>query len=230
MIDIIVPVLDRPKNVATLMDSLEKTEGFTQVQAWFVCEFEYLDEQQAVTDAGAQLIITDKHTFAEKVNLAYTVTGAPWLLLAGDDVRFHPGWFNEVLRVAAATGAKVVSTNDLSNPFVMAGHDAIHPVINREYVDDLGSSWDGPGVVCHEGYQHHGPDTEIVDVAISRGVFAPAVNAVIEHYHPDADKADWDVGYTLAEENHTQDTELFFARRSHFLPGGRDLSKILREN
>lgn len=227
-LDVIVPVLHRPQNVGVFMDSLKVTTG-DDVHAWFVCEPDDLEEQGCAIHHGANVLIhSDAHTFAEKCNLGYRCTGAPWMLLVGDDVVFHPGWLEEVRRVVEKTGASVISTNDLCNPLVMAGTDACHPVVKRSYVDELGASWDGPGVLMHEGYRHHGPDTEVVDVAIHRGAFAPAVKAIVEHLNPRAGKARRDAIYDLATAHWSADAALFHERRAQYLPGGRrDTSRIL---
>jgi hypothetical protein len=227
MIDVIVPVLHRPQNIPTFMESL--TDSAPEAQAWFICEVEDQEEQDTALTHGAKVLVHPAaHTFAQKCNLGYRSTSAPWMLLVGDDVLFHDGWLEEVLRVAAKTGANVVSTNDLLTDDVVLGEGACHPVIRRCYVDELGASWDGPGILMHEGYRHHGPDTEVADVAIHRRTFAPALGAVIEHLNPRAGKAQNDAIYDLATEHWPQDEALFYERRAQFLPGGRDLSLILK--
>ena len=226
LIDVLVPVLHRPQSIPRFMRSLQVTAPLAT--AWFICEDGDVEEQVVAGQYGAQVLSDPNvHTFAQKVNFGYRNTAAPWMLLVGDDVIFRPNWLEEAMRVAELTWAQVISTNDLHNTFVMRGEDAVHPIISRHYVDQFGASWDGPGVVAHEGYKHHGPDTEIVDVAISRQVFAPSLKSIVEHLHPDNGKAPMDRGYQVAATAQPKDRELFFARRAQFLPEGRDLSKIL---
>jgi hypothetical protein len=109
---------------------------------------------------------------------------APWIFITGDDVRFHPGWLDHAQHIAALTGAHVVGTNDWGNPRVMAGEHGTHLLIRRSYIEEQGASWDGPGVVCHEGYRHNYVDDEIVTVAKQRGVWVSAPGSVVEHFHP----------------------------------------------
>jgi GT2 family glycosyltransferase len=217
-VDVIVPVLHRPQNVRPLMESLRASTGLAT--AWFVGEEDDNEEHVEVVANGGQWISgPNAHTFAEKVNLAYrrlamqgNPMGAPWVLLVGDDVRFRPGWLDHAQDVARRYDAKVVGTNDLANPRVVRGEHATHPLISRAYIDEHGASWDGPGVVCHDGYHHWHVDDEIVVAAKQRGVFQAAMGSQVEHLHPIAGKAEMDDVYRLGEKHAAADQELF-ARR-----------------
>jgi hypothetical protein len=156
-----------------------------------------VETQSAWIEAKANVLWSLATTFPEKVNYAYRLTDEPWLFLTGDDVVFHAGWAEELLRVASVTGAQVVGSNDLANPRAEEGSHSPHMLISRQYVADQGASWDGPGIVCHEGYRHMFVDDEIVTVAKQRGVFAFARAAVVEHLHPVAEKAEVDGTYRL---------------------------------
>jgi hypothetical protein len=50
-------------------------------------------------------------------------------------------------------------------------------------VAGVGASWDGPGIVCHEGYRHWFVDDEITVAAQLRGVFQAALGSHVEHLH-----------------------------------------------
>jgi glycosyltransferase involved in cell wall biosynthesis len=208
-VDVLIPVLHRPDNVKVLVDSLNATTEFAT--AWFICDPDDVGEIQAVKQSGANVIL-HAGSFGEKVNAAYPLTSAPWLLLVGDDVRFLPGWLGHALDIARLFDAQVVGTNDLSNPRVLSGDHATHPLIARSYVDQLGSSWDGPGVVCHEGYRHSFVDDEIVTVAKQRGTFHVALRSHVEHLHPLVGKAKDDNIYRFGEAYSEQDRQLFCAR------------------
>lgn len=229
-VDVIVPVLSRPQNVRPFMESLRASTGLAQ--AWFVCDEGDRVELDAVLDADAGVIIYPRDpsgvpgTFAEKVNLAYSFLGdpqrrpvkapRPWVLLVGDDVRFRPGWLDHAQDVARRYGAHVVGTNDLCNPRVVRGEHATHSLIRRSYVDELGASWDGPGVVCHEGYRHWFVDDEIVTVARQRGVFQSALASQVEHLHPMNGGAPDDDIYRLGSSYAERDRQLWERRlRAH---------------
>jgi hypothetical protein len=157
-------------------------------------------------------------TFAQKVNIGYRKTGEPWLFLVGDDVRFRAGWLDQAQHVAKSTGASVVGTNDLGSPRVIAGEHATHVLISREYIDEQGASWDGPGVVAHEGYRHWFVDDEIVTAAVQRGVWAMAGESIVEHLHPLYGKADVDEVYVLGQSHAGQDRETFKQRLAEHAP------------
>jgi hypothetical protein len=176
-----------------------------------VCEPDDLLEWAEVEKHGGRRLV-HPGTFAEKVNFAYTQTSAPWLLLVGDDVVFRTGWLDQAQHVANKTGGNVIGTNDLGNARVMAGEHATHMMIRRSYVDEQGASWDGPGVVCHEGYSHWFVDDELVTAAKQRGTFHPALGSIVEHMHPLWGKAEPDDVYVKGQENAQADKATFNKR------------------
>lgn len=208
-VDVIVPVLHRPQNVKPFMESLKASTGLAS--AWFVCEPDDVLEQAEVLKHGGN-VLTKSGTFAEKVNHAFGLVGAPWLLLVGDDVVFRAGWLDHALDIARRYQADVVATNDMANPRVMRGEHATHPLIRRSYVVDRGASWDGPGVVCHEGYSHWYVDDEISAVARQRQVFQAALASQVEHLHPMVGKAQDDDIYALGRQGADKDRATFLRR------------------
>jgi GT2 family glycosyltransferase len=210
---VIVPVLGRPGNAAPFMESLDAS-GADLAQVYAVADDGDDETALAWIGAGATLIPwlgAVPGTFAQKVNLGYRKTDEPWLLLAGDDVRFHPGWLDQA-QAAARDGADVVGTNDLHNPRALAGEWSPHPMIRRAYVDETGGSWDGPGTVAHEGYGHWFVDDEIVTAARQRGAWAMAAHAKIEHLHPIWGLAEEDETYRLGQSHIEADKKLFESR------------------
>lgn len=211
---VVVPVLNRPQNAAPFMTSLRASSGL--VECYAVVEEADTVTADAWREAGASLIVTNAHTFAEKINVGYQNTEEPWIFITGDDVRFHPGWLDHAQHVAKSTAAKVVGTNDLGNKAVMDGYHATHMLISRDYIDETGASWDGPGVVCHEGYRHWYVDNEIVEAAKQRRAFAPALASVVEHMHPLWGKADSDDVYNLGQATQARDKVTYLKRsRKH---------------
>lgn len=217
---VIVPVLGRPQHAEPFMRSLHASTGLAT--AYAVCERAEPEVAAAWAHAGATVLWDDAelvdgqgaraHTFAEKANLAYRQTAEPWLFVCGSDVTFHPGWLSHAQHVADVLQASVVGTNDLANARVMAGEHATHLLIRRSYVDDVGSSWDGPKVLAHEGYRHNFVDDEIVTAAKQRGVWQAALGAVVEHHHPVFGKAPDDEVYQLGQSSWETDRDLFRAR------------------
>lgn len=206
---VIVPVLHRPQNAAPFMASLRAATGLATVYA--VCDPDDTDTAAAWKQAGAQVITsTDGSGFAVKVNQAYRETVQPWIFICGDDVTFRRGWLDHAQWIGAR--AHVVGTNDLANPRVMAGIHATHMLIRRSYIDEVGASWDGPGVVCHP-YGHWYVDDELVTAAKQRGVWSMALGAIVEHHHPIFDPSvPEDDTYRKGQATADQDRRIFKKR------------------
>jgi hypothetical protein len=208
---VIVPTLGRPGNAAPFMESL-RASGAGLANVYAVADPG--EDEKAWLDAGAMVILWDgppPGTYAQRVNRASGVIKEPWLLLAGDDVKFHPGWLEQA-QAAARDGADVVGTNDLHNPRVTAGDHATHMMIRRAYIDEVGASWDGPGVVVHEGYGHWFTDDEIVTAAKQRGAWAMAIHSKVEHLHPLWGLAEDDETYRLGQSHIEADKALYAER------------------
>lgn len=211
---VLVPVLGRPQNAKPFMQSIGDAGALDLVNVYAIADAEDQDTIREWLDAGAHVIkrVGDSPgTFAEKVNDGYRATSEPWLFLVGDDVRFHPGWLDHAQH-ASRDGAHVIGTNDLHNPRVIAGEHGTHLLIRRVYVDERGASWDGPKVVCHEGYGHWWVDQEIVDVAHQRGVWVSAKHSKVEHLHPLWGLAEDDDTYRLGRSRIEADKDTYEAR------------------
>jgi hypothetical protein len=218
-----VPVLGRPHRVEPLLESLAAATSVPYV-AVFVCSPGDDEELAAVRAAAApavSLLVADRPAgpgdFAFKTNLAYRWTEEPWLFTGADDLRFHPGWAEEALRVAAETGARVVGTNDLGNPTVMSGRHATHSLVARSYADGLGTL-DGPGAVLCEQYDHQYVDTELVVTAQTRGEWAFADRSHVEHLHPFWGKGRMDATYERGLAGGRADRALFMSRSRRLRP------------
>ena len=201
---VIVPVMQRPQNAAPFMKSLRATTGLATVYA--VCDDDDVQTENAWRMAGATVISAQRgHTFAQKANWGYEVTDKPWLFLCGDDVHFHPAWYDQALHVAKTEDVSVVGTDDLGNLEVRRGNHATHPLIRRSYVDEQGASWDGPKVLASEEYRHWYVDNEWTTVAKQRGQFGFALGSVVEHLHPLWGKSQMDETYKKGQFHRDRD-------------------------
>ena len=122
--------------------------------------------------------------YLRRVKLAAELTDEPWVFQAADDVRFEPGWDEALIRCAEQTGALVIGTQDGGNPTVKAGRHSTHTLIARSYIEDPGASMDGPGTAFSTAYGHQWCDTELVELAKHRGVWAFCHEARVTHLHP----------------------------------------------
>jgi glycosyltransferase involved in cell wall biosynthesis len=189
---VLVPVVGRPHNAAPFMESFYASGAQSQgAVVYAICEHDDPESQRAWEAAGAKVLA--KHfwrTFAEKINFGYKITKQDWIYMVGDDVRFHPGWLEAALSIPG--GPKVVGTRDAEAP--EPNGKAGHLLIERDYIDRYGASWDGPGVVCHT-YSHYYVDDEILSAAYRRGVYAYCSDSFVEHLHPNNGKAPQDAIY-----------------------------------
>lgn len=194
-IAVIIPVLGRPQNAAPVAASLAAatTVPYRLVFAYTETDWDQVDACRDVmlasrdrlvvlyTVPGREFVRAD---FAQKVNGAYRITDEPWIFQAADDVTFEPGWDVALLECAERTGALVIGTQDGGNPSVKAGKHSTHTLIARSYCDDPGASMDGPGTVFSTAYGHQYCDTELVELAKARGVWAFCDEARVTHHHP----------------------------------------------
>lgn len=214
---VIVPAMNRPQNVKPFMDSFEAAMTHN-ARVYWVCDSHHIEQLNELEKFDCEVIMNSsgRKNFASKANVGYRTTEESWILLVGDDVIFHERWLNEALTVARK-GFSLVSTNDLGNHNVRNGELAIHPLIRRQWVDESGASWDGPGYIAHEGYVHNCVDREWTAVAKMQNEFAFAPKSIIEHMHPNFKKAKRDEIYEIGKRAAGKDDKLFRERKRRFL-------------
>lgn len=229
-ITIVVPVLGRPQNAEPFVASLHDSKAADVVhevivvtsksdeETWDAWSVAGLPRSYGVEEIAMLVVPDEQGSFACKVNRAAEVVASPWMFLVGDDVRFHEYWAQIALAATYGTDVCVVGTNDLGTPAVRSGEHATHMLIRTDYVREQGASWDGPGVVAHEGYHHWFVDNEIVTVAKLRGVWTAASGSVVEHMHPYFGRGQMDDTYRLGEAEAQQDGERWLERVRRYAP------------
>lgn len=221
---VIVPVLGRPERVGPLIESYERA-ATVRTQLLFV--FSPGDDEEAETIKAARATGIEARwapgpgDYARKINWATRWSGRTWpesryVFAGADDLCFCDGWDRAALDVAEATGAGMIGTDDLWNPLVRRGKHSTHSLFRRSYVAEEGASWDGPGTVYSEAYDHQYIDTEAVAVAMGRGTWAFAAGSRVEHLHPFAGKAPHDATYEKALRASAADRDLFIERQAKF--------------
>lgn len=209
---ILVPMLGRAHRVAPLLASI--AEATPDAYVLFLLSPDDTAVRREVTRHHRQFLTVARRPtgdYARKINAGYRATSHPYLFTAADDLKFHPGWFESA--VAAMTdGVGVVGTNDLGSPRVMAGEHSTHSLVARWYAD-LGTI-DEPGKIYHEGYVHEYVDDELVGTAKRRGMWAFAVDAHVEHLHPDWGKAPGDRMYANQRARMRASRATYLKRRS----------------
>jgi hypothetical protein len=212
LVAVVVPVLRRPHRVAPLVQSFRATTDPSEARLYFVAQASDMAEIDAIRSAGLEPIIVGDvdQSWARKINRGYERTTEPWILLAADDLRFHPRWLDEV-RAMLLTFQGVIGTNDLGSPDTANGNRSTHPFVNRAYAAICGTA-DERNKICHEGYHHNFPDTELVMTAKARGMFRHSPRCCLEHLHPLWGKAPHDEIYKLGMSRWYEDQALFYRR------------------
>lgn len=176
-------------------------------------------ELTALSDAGADWIVPSAHRntgdYARKINAGMRASIEPLIFTGADDLVFRPGWFEAAVALIGA-GVGVVGTNDLGNPDVVAGRHATHSLVDRQYAEVFGT-YDCPGRIYHEGYDHNFCDVEFVQTAMRRHAWAFAPDSVVEHVHPSWKKADTDPTYELGRAQWTADARTWRNRKRRLL-------------
>ena len=224
---VLVPVLNRPANVAPLVESfLAGCPDDAQLH-FIVSDGDKAEWDAADRETRGYLRMKvysspSANTWPEKINLAVNyLYRADWFLCAADDITFTPGWWEATAELRADPHICVIGTHDSAdgtgNPRVAGWTHTCHPLIRASYIRDFGT-WDEPGKAVHDAYSHWFVDDELVNTAKMRRAWAFCPEAVLEHLHPYWGKGQWDETYTLGESNAEADKQLWFKRSAQFGP------------
>lgn len=228
MIDILIPVLDRPDRAAKVAQSAYDAATVHNVIT-FICSPEDQDQIEACMDVpfADTIIVTwqpEGGDYAKKINYAASVSRADHVFTGADDLAFEHGWDQAALDKIGPLG--VCGTNDLGNQLVKQGRHSTHSLVSMEYVNTVGATYlDGPGVVLHEGYDHQWIDNELVHAAVQRRQWAFSYSPAVEHRHPfwpdehGHPKARMDATYEKAMRAGRVDQRLYLGRRRKFMVG-----------
>lgn len=203
---VIVPALARPHRAGPLTESL-RASTTVSYRVVFVCDPLDVEEQQAATEAGAEVLIVDGG-YAAKINMAVRETVEPFVFTGADDIVFQPGWFEAAQAEMARTGALVVGVNDMLRR--RRRTHATHFLVAREYA--LEPCIDGSRGPLFEGYSHSFTDDELIATARHRGVYSYAERACVEHQHWLNRKAPDDEVYRRGRIHFHRDRDLFRER------------------
>ena len=222
MIDILIPVLGRPKNAEKVARSIDEHTKVPHMTI-FLCSREDEAEIEACKATGCVVWLVDDVRYSVKINAGVRVDlggeRSEFVFLGADDLAFHDGWDDAAIDVWLLTGKNVVGTNDLGNPTVIAGRHATHSLVHRSYIGR--GTIDDPTVLLHEGYDHNWVDTEFVETAMARDQFTFAFSSHVEHLHPFWKKGPMDVIYKRGQEQYHRDNRLFRERRRLWRERGR---------
>lgn len=205
---VIVPMLGRPEQVPRLVASLAASTDRARLL------FIVTDTDRAVRSALIDqdyLVVPprERGDYAHKINLAVRATHEPLIFTGAIDLAFRPGWL-DVAQAHIDDTVQVVGTNDLANPRTATGHST-HTLVTRDYAE-RGLIDGRPGLLCVD-YLHEYVDDELIGTAKHRGAYRHCPDAVVEHLHPMAGKAEWDATYLAMRHRMRADRALFNQRR-----------------
>lgn len=213
---ILVPVLNRPQNIAPLIDSFlnncprTSTLNFLSDARTDQEEYETYCKECTYIRLGEdyERIIwqqtTNLITWPEKINEGIKRINADWYLCGADDIRPHKGWWEAANHLRENPQIGLIGTNDLGNPRVLAGEHTTHPLIRRTYY--LQGGLDGESLIP-QFVKHWYVDDILVATAKKRNAWAFCPDAIIEHLHPYWEKGEWDSTYSLGESSATEDRQ-----------------------
>lgn len=207
---VLIPTFQRPHRVGAVTENiLESTE---HASVYFIVEPDDEETVAAVkATIGATLILNQRtRNYAGAINTGVQQTDEPYVFAGADDLNFHRGWY-EICRELMVDPIRVVGTNDLYNPEVLAGSHATHYLVDRLYAEQ--GCADAPGQMLCELYEHNYCDTEFVQTAMARGRFAPCMAAVVEHKHWAWGKGKMDATYEKGMRGVSADHARFMSRR-----------------
>jgi hypothetical protein len=217
MIDVLVPVLGRPQNVVPLVESIVATTS-VDFSIIFICTTGDRAQIDACKETGARILTIKggRSEYPRKMNTAFRKTDREFCLLGADDLEFEDEWDLKALACAQTTNAGVIGTNDCFNPYVMEGKFSTHPLVRRRYVETHGAALDGPGILCHEGYDHNYTDLELSELAQKRGEWAFCPESRVCHRHPGMLSKERDETYKKGFRQFKRDQQLFLKRQKLF--------------
>lgn len=203
---VLVPTLGRADKLPDLAKNILETGG----TPYFIVEEADKDSQKPIENAF--IIVGDFGTYAKAINHGYKNTVEPYLFAGADDLAFRKGWITDCMTKMGGN-VKVVGTNDLGNPEVMAGDHATHYLVDRKYLDEQGGDFKaGPGSFLPEAYDHNWTDREFIETAKLRGVFAPCLESVVEHLNPLYGKSQADSTWEKTRRHTTKDKKTYESR------------------
>ena len=220
---ILVPVLNRPKNVDRFVNSFLQNTPLNKARILFITGQDCHEEIQAIRSCQGpidfQIVPPDILSWAKRINWGFNYLNSinsecSWALCGADDIVFHPNWL-EIAEKASENFCGIIGTNDLGHPACISGSHTTHPIVSREYVSKHGTI-DELNKFCHEGYHHNYVDVEFVSTAKKRNMWKHESSCIIEHLHPSWNKASWDDVYQKGKDNWENDKQLWVKRSQLF--------------
>lgn len=205
---ILIPTLGRAHRIPEIVENVGDTAPNARVH--FIAE--ETDEETVEALKGMRATIGDFGTYGKAINAGYKDCPERWLMTSDDDCIYHKDWL-KLARQKMKGAIRIVGTNDLHNPYVLDEEHSTHSLVDRRYLDDIGAVIDqGPGSFMFE-YDHNYTDAELIETAKARGVFAPCLESIVEHVHPEFGGREPDDTWRKTRRAVSEDHAIFCQRR-----------------
>lgn len=207
-IAIFIPTYKRPHKLYEVLDNIKiNTSG--EYEVYFIVEGHDTPSIKQCEAMNAKYIVNEgAPCYADCINTAYKKTTEPVFFTGADDLSFMPGWAENGL-AGFTDGIMVVGTNDLYN---CKEKHATHYLVKRKYIEKMSGVIDCPNTVLYP-YQHNYTDRELIETAISRGVYKYVDESKVKHLHWSFGLSTMDETYRKGFDKATQDRLLFEQRQ-----------------
>jgi len=168
---------------------------------------------EMVKSLGQMLVINHRSgTYAGAINSAWEELQSDYFYTGADDLDFKSGWLEEALK-CMDEGHRVIGTQDLHNPEVLAGEHATHYLVAGSYIKEYTGTIDQSYPVEYE-YDHNWTDREFIGTAKFRGEFKMCNASVVEHMHFTFGLSHMDATYEKGRKKLSDDQRIYEGRRS----------------
>jgi predicted SAM-dependent methyltransferase len=216
-ISILVPTLNRPKNIEDFSESIDKTTTDpSNVEIVFGIHEDDPTSKEKIEEINPKLKIDVRYEFIKrhddgKVHLAflwnqlYKKAKHPIVGYFGDDVLSHtPGWDIEVKREFAEEKNILVACNDVH---VQKGKNATLFFTHKSFHDEI-------GFYLNPKFRRWYTDTFWDVVFKNAGKLHFREDLVMEHLHPDIFKERLDETYKAMESHKGDDREIWLSKEN----------------
>ncbi len=207
---ILIPSLNRPQRLLPTIEAIHANTSESHKIMFCVSDKESMD----ILDRAGEWFISDEddpdRRYVTRMNkLVRHLDSAETIFFGSDDVIHQPGWLTAALTVMKETGAQLVVVNDLHNP---SGTQAL---MDRRYLPH--AVFDAAGDAFHSGYYHNFADNEQHFTAYKHGLYARAMDSIVEHLHPlfrSQNAIPWDETYKVGAMHGWDHDEALFKERA----------------
>lgn len=210
IVDIYIPTYGRADKIMGVLDNIDKNT-LPHHRVIFIVEEDDTHSMEVVQTLSKHVVNHRSRTYAGAINSAWEERQSNYFFCGADDLDFKSGWLEEALKCLDKKH-RVIGTQDLHNPEVLAGEHATHYLIDGSYIKELTGTIDQTFPVLYE-YDHNWTDREFIGTAKYRGEFKMCPTSVVEHLHYSFGLSHMDATYEKSRKMIHEDQRLYEERR-----------------